>query len=530
MITGTNSLLRLAFRRDRIIVPCWLYLMVALSLGTAYSFQGLYPTASSRVAFAATVSGNPTLVALVGPAFDLTTIGGLTAWRIGDLGGVLLAILNMIVVIRHTRGEEEAGRLELIGAGAVGRYAPLSASLTVALVADVLIGVLIGTGLTLLGLPAGGSFALGLALAAVGATFAGVSAIAAQLTETARAATGIAAVVLGVAFLFRAIGDAAGGGVAFLSWLSPMGWGQQVRPFAGDRLWVFAILAGCTMLTILVAAALVARRDLGEGMWPSRPGRAVAAATFRSPFALAWRLQRGALLGWLAAFLVLGGVFGALTHDMISVVTGNPALSRIIGQLGGVSGIADAFLASIMGLLGLIATIFTVAAVLRARGEETAQRAEPILATGTGRVPFALAHLLIAALGGALLLAASGVLAGLAYGLRAGDVGGQLPRVLEAALVQIPATWVLAGVAMALFGLLPGGTGAGWAAVVLCFLLGELGPSLNLPQWVMDISPFTHVPKLPGGTVSTAALVWLVVVGAGLAIAGLIGFRRRDIG
>jgi ABC-2 type transport system permease protein len=420
--------------------------------------------------------------------------------------------------------------LELIGAGAVGRYAPLAASLTVALVADVVIGVLVGAGLTLLGLPAGGSFVLGLALAAVGAAFAGISAITAQLTETGRAATGIAATVLGGTFLLRAIGDSAGGDVAFLSWLSPMGWGQQVRPFAGDRLWVFAVLVGCTVGTVVIAAALVARRDLGEGMWPSRPGRPVATAALRGPFALAWRLQRGVLLGWLAAFGVLGGVFGALTHDMISVVTGNPTLSRIIGRLGGVGGIADAFLSSIMGLLGLIAAIFTVQAVLRLRAEETAQRAEPVLATGTGRVPYALAHLVVAGLGGALLLAAGGVMAGLAYGLRAGDVGGQLPRVLEAALVQVPATWVLAGVAMALFGFLPAVTGAGWAAVVGCFLLGELGPSLNLPSWVLDVSPFTHVPKLPGGTFSTAAVGWLILVGVGLAIVGLVGFGRRDIG
>lgn len=530
MITGTNTLVRLAFRRDRIVVPCWVYLMVALSLGTAYSFQGLYPTAASRASFAATVSGNPTLVALVGPPFDLTTIGGLTAWRIGDLGGVVLAILNIIVVIRHTRGEEEAGRLELIGAGAVGRYAPLAAGLIVAVGADALIGVLVGAGLTLLGLPSGSSFVLGLALAAVGAVFAGISAVAAQLTETARAATGITSIILGGTFLLRAIGDAAGGQVAFLSWLSPMGWGQQIRPFAGDRLWVFAILVAAAVLAVVLAAVLVAHRDLGEGMWPSRPGRPVAHPALGSPFALAWRLQRGVLYGWLAAFLVLGGVFGALTHDMISLVADNPALSRIIGQLGGAGGLADSFLASIMGLLGLISAIFTVQAVLRLRAEETAQRAEPVLATGTGRVPFALSHLVIAGLGGGLLLAVAGTMAGLAYGLRSGDVAGQVPRVLGAAMVQLPAAWVLAGVAMALFGLLPTAVGAGWAGVVVCFVLAELGPSLRLPQWLMDVSPFTHVPKLPGGTLSTAALGWLVVVGVGLMIAGLAGFRRRDVG
>lgn len=530
MITGTDSLLRLASRRDRIIVPCWIYLMIALSLGTAYSFRNLYPTAASRLPFALSVQTNPTLIALVGPPFNLTTTGGLTAWRIGDLGAVLLAILNIIVVVRHTRGEEEAGRLELIGAGVVGRYAPLSAALGMAFIADVLIGALVGAGLTVIGLPAGDSFLLGFAIGAVGLTFAGIAAVTAQLTETARAATGIASTVLGLTFLLRAIGDSVHG-LSWLSWLSPLGWGQQVRPFADERPWVFAILIGFTVLTIGIAAALVAHRDLGAGLWPTRPGSATAGRTLSGPFGLAWRLQRGVLLGWLAAFVILGGVLGALTHDMIGVITSNALLSKIIGQLGGASGIADSFLSAILGLLGLLSSIFTVQAVLRLRNEETAQRAEPVLATGTGRVPFALGHLVMAGLGGALLMAVGGVLAGLSYGLRSGDVATQLPRVLVAAMVQVPAAWVLAGIAMAVLGLLPASTsGVGWGAVVVCFVLAEFGPALSLPQWLMDVSPFTHVPKLPGGALSGAPLGWLLVVGVGLAIVGLAGFRRRDIG
>jgi ABC-2 type transport system permease protein len=441
--------------------------------------------------------------------------------------------MNILVVVRHTRAEEEAGRLELIGAGVVGRYAPLTAGLTLAFGADLVIGVVIGGGLTLVGLPAGGSFVLGMALAAVGAAYAGIAAVTAQLTETSRGANGIALTVLGVTFLLRAIGDSAGQGVRWLSWLSPIGWGQRVRPFAGDEWWVFALLLGCAVVGCWLASTLVGRRDLGAGLLPARPGPADAAPGLRSALALAIRLQRGVFLGWLAGFVVVGGVFGAVAQDMISVVTTSPQLGRIIAQLGGARGLGDAFLSAVLGLLGLLGSVYTVQAVLRLRGEETAQRAEPVLATGVGRAPFAGAHLAVAALGGALLLVASGLVTGLAYGLRSGGtdtVGDAVGSVLGGAAVQVPAAWVLAGVAIALFGLRPALTGVAWAAVVVCFVLGEFGPSLRLPQWLMDVSPFTHVPRLPGGTLTGVPIGWLLAVAVVLAAAGLAGFRRRDIG
>jgi ABC-2 type transport system permease protein len=529
-ISGTRALVRLGGRRDRIVVPAWCYLLIALAVGTAYTFKGLYPTVASRVQFAAGVGTSPTFRALAGPTFNLLSTGGLTAWRIGSLGGLLIGLMNIIVVVRHTRAEEEAGRLELVGACAVGRYAPLTAGLVIALGADVLIGLVIGGGLVLVGLPAGDSFVLGMALAVVGAAFAGISAVTAQLAETSRAATGLASATLGVAFLLRAVGDSAGPGWGWLSWLSPIGWGEQIRPFAGDRWWVFVLPVVFAALTVLLAGALVARRDLGAGLLPSRPGPAAAGRTLRGPLALAWRLHRGSLLGWLIAFVAVGGVLGAVANQLISVTNGNAALIRILSRLGGQTAIVNAFLSAILGLLGLLSAVFAVQAVLRLRGEETGLRAEPVLATRVGRIPFAAGHLLVAFGGAAALLTATGVVAGLAYGLTIGDVGGQVPRLLGGALVQLPAAWVLAGVAMALFGLVPAATAAGWGAVVVCFLIGELGPSLNLPQWLMDVSPFTHVPKLPGGTLTGAPIGWLALVSVVLAAAGLTGFRRRDIG
>lgn len=527
-LVGTRELVRLGARRDRILLPIWLYVLVILAVGTAYSFKGLYPTVASRLPFAAEVSHNGGLKALTGPTFDLTSIGGLTAWRIGASAGLLIGLMNIFTVVRHTRAEEQDGRLELIGAGVVGRQAPLAAALSLVIGTDLLIGAVIAVAMIVLGQPVPGSVALGVGLAFVGIAFAGIAAVAAQLTESSRAANGLASAVLGAAYLCRAIGDSAAG-VTWFSWLSPIGWGQQVRPYAGERWWVLLLPIALTVGTIALASWLVLRRDHGAGLVAARPGPARARG-LDTPLALAWRLQRGSLLAWAIGFAVVGGALGGVAQDMAGLVDTSPQLQRIVAELGGVNGIVDQFLAAMLGILGLVAAVFTVQAVLRLRGEETALRAEPVLAAKVGRMGYAGSHLAIAAAGGAGLLAVGGLVMGLAHGLRTGDVGGAVGSVLVGALVQVPATWVLAGLTLALFGLVPRLALGGWAALVLCLLLGQLGPTLHVPQWAMDVSPFTHVPKLPGGQLTGTPIGWLLVVGVLLALAGLIGFRRRDIG
>jgi ABC-2 type transport system permease protein len=135
-----------------------------------------------------------------------------------------------------------------------------------------------------------------------------------------------------------------------------------------------------------------------------------------------------------------------------------------------------------------------------------------------------------AVVGSAAVLVPAGLAAGLTHGLRAHDLGRQVPRVLGGALVQLPAVWAIAAVAVVLFGFAPRIVPASWGVLGGCLLLGQLGPVLKLPQWVMDVSPFTHVPKIPGSPLSTAPLVVLTLVAGLLGLIGLLGFRRRDIG
>lgn len=528
-LVGTRALLRLALRRDRVLLPVWLAVFVGTAASSASATVGLYPTVSSRVAASAGLNGTPSLVALYGEIYDPTSLGALAMLKLGGLGGALVSVLAIIVVVRHTRAEEETGRLELLGATVVGRRAPLTAALVVAVLTNVTLGVLTAWSLSAAGLPGPGSLAFGLSWAATGVAFAAVAGVVAQLTTSARATTAISSAVLGVAYLLRAVGDsAAPDGPRWATWLSPVGWGQQVRPFAGDRWWVLTLPLVFSVVVGTAGFALAARRDLGAGLLADRPGRAQAAPHLRSPLALAWRLHRGSLLGWIGGFLVLGLVFGNIAASVGTLLDSTQS-QDFIRKLGGEKSLTDAFLATELGFIGIFASVFGVQAALRLRAEETALHAEPLLATATRRLAWAWSHILVAVVGTTVLMVCAGLAAGVAHAAHTGDAT-QVGRVLGGAVVQLPAAWVLVGIVVAAFGLAPRAVVAGWAALVAFLLIGELGPLFELNQAVMDVSPFAHVPKLPGSPLHVAPILWLTGTAAALTAVGLAGFRRRDIG
>jgi ABC-2 type transport system permease protein len=284
-----------------------------------------------------------------------------------------------------------------------------------------------------------------------------------------------------------------------------------------------AAVAGC-------AALLATHRDLGAGLLPARVGRPRAAPWLRSPLALAWRLQRGALLGWAAGFAVAGAVLGSAASGIGPMLNTSSQARQVFIRLGGHSGLVEAYLASVIGMMGVAAAGYAVAAVLRLHGEETERRAEPVLAAPVGRVRWAGGHLLVAALGSAGLLGVGGLAMALGDGLTSGGLATQVPRLTGAGLAQVPAAWVMAGLAVALFGLVPrSAVPAAWTALTVAALITLLGPAIRLAQGVLDVSPFSHIPKLPGAHVTVAPLAWLTAVAVVLAVAGLAGFRRRDL-
>ncbi|WP_427890214.1 ABC transporter permease [Kribbella sp. GL6] len=527
---GTGTLVRLALRRDRLLIPIWIIVFVMSAAGSAKASISLYSDHNALVEAARTSNASPALVSLYGRIFDESSLGEVSLFKLTAFGALLVGLLAGMLVVRHTRTEEESGRLELLSAGVLGRYAALTAGLILSAATVIVLGLVTALSLIGSGLDAQGSFAFGLMWAAAGLSFAGVGAVTAQVTESARAANGLTAVVLGVSYVLRAIGDSSSDGSSqWVSWLSPIGWSQQVRAYAGDR-WA-VLLVPLVFLVVMVAAAtaLIRRRDLGAGLVRPRPGPPRAAASLRSPLALAWRLHRGSLVAWGFAFLLLGLLVGNIASNVDGFVTSESA-KEMVQKLGGVQGITDAFLATEMGVMGLLASAFGIQAALRLRSEETALRAEPLLATGVTRGQWLASHVLMALLGTGALILVAGLGSGVSSGASLGNMGRQVPRMLAAAAVQLPAIWLVTALVVILFGLAPKLVTAGWGLYGIFLLIGQFGEIFNLPHWVINLSPYGHTPRLPGGDFSVTPVLWLTAIAAALTLAGFATFRRRDIG
>jgi ABC-2 type transport system permease protein len=521
-MTGVGKLIRLILRRDRVLLPLWAVLLALVPVGYLSSFNGLFPTDADRQQYYDISVHNPGFVALYG-LLSGPSLGELVAWRAGFIP-VMIALFSLLTVIRHTRADEEAGRTELLGAAAIGRYAQLAAALIVTFAANVVLGALLAGAMIGQGLPAAGSVAMGVEFAVAGWFFAAVAAVTAQLTSGARGARSIAVLVLGVAWVLRLAGDISAigtGTLSWLSWLSPIGWVQRIFPYGGNHWWPALLAIIGTAAATALGVALLGRRDIGAGLFPARPGPATAAAGLRSPFALAWRLHRGLLLGWTLGFAAVGVVFGGVADSIVTLTNENSGLSDMFARLGGASTITDSYFASSAGILGLAAAGYAVQATLRLRDEETTGHAEVLLAEPVGRFRWVASHLVFALLGPAVVLA----VAGLTEGLIHGDTGS----LIAGTLAQLPAVWVLAAITVVLFGILPQFTPVAWGALGFCLLMLLVGETVQLNQWLLDVSPFTHIPHLPGGHPTATPLVVLAVLAIGLGGAGLAGFRRRDV-
>jgi ABC-2 type transport system permease protein len=536
-LTGARRLTRLALRRDRVVLPVWIGSIAALAWAVVASYQGTVTTAAERVATATFSAGNPLARVFDGPASG-TELGAMALVEGWKIIAILTALMASQAVVRHTRQDEETGRAELLGSAVVGRHARLVAALVVASAASVAVGVATAVAIAApSGLGWSGAWATGMAATGTGLVFAGIAAVAAQVLSTARGANAVAGGALGVAFLLRAVGDVTGtvraDGVyvdsSWPSWLSPYGWGQQVRPYAEDNWWIAVLFVGLALALVVVAFRLADRRDVGLGMVPPRRGPAYAGASLATPFGLAWRLQRGVLGVWAVGLTVFGAVFGSVGDSVETYVAENESAREMLAVLLPGAEIVDLYYALTMAIIGLAAGGYVVQALLRMRAEEVSGRVEPLLANAVGRHRWLAGHVVIVAAGAAVTLLASGVAAALSYGAASGDLATGLGLV-SAAAVQLPATAALGGFVVAAFGLVPRWAGpVTWFALAAALVMSQLGKLFELPPWLLDVSPFTHVPLVPAEPFTATPVLWLTTAALALGAVGFTAFRSRDL-
>ncbi len=521
---GTLSLIKLALRRDRIKLPAWLA-GLTLTTGLVTATYSAIPDQEMKETVIM-ASENAVVRMLVSPVSGYS-LGEFTIFRMSIIFAILFALMSLQIVIRHTRENEETGCYEMLRSTVVGRYSALTAALIVAAGANIVLNFLMALAFIVNGLPVAGSLAAGASFAFIGIASAGVAAVTSQVAESARGASGIAWGFLGFAFLMTAIGNMIGevneGGLGFTSewpvWLSPFGWAQQIYPFNQNNWWILILFAGLFVLLAGCAFILVNHRDVGKGLLPTSQGPAEAPKSLLSPLGLAWRLQKGLLLGWAIPVLIFGVIMGAIGDDYGEILADVEMAEQFFRS-------TEFLIYSFIGIFAGVIAIYTVQSLLKMRTEEANGTLEGVMATAVSKPKWMLSHIICSMAGTTALL----LLLGLSMALGAGSSLSEIGDILKITLAQLPAILVIAGLVITLFGIIPKMVKTlSWITVLIGLVAGPyFAPLFDLSERVQNISPYTHLPFMPE-EITTTPLVVLMVIAVGLTIIGLVSFNKRNL-
>ncbi len=474
----------------------------------------MYATPASREAFAHSFGTNPGLRLLYGEPHNVATVTGYTAWRVGGVLAIAAAIFGVLAAVRAVRGEEDAGRTELVLAGIVSRRTVYLSAMAAIGAATLILWAAEFAGFAVGGLPVGGSAYLALATASVIPVFAGIGALASQIAPSRRSAAEVVADTVG--------------GAGWLRWATPLGWAEEMRPFAGARPVVLLLPVAATALLLGIAARLGATRDVGSGLIPERTGASPRMWLLSSPTAQALRGQRDGLIAWASGFAVFSFILGVVASSVSS--SGIPASAdRAIAKLGAGSVLTPSgYLALIFFFYVLGISLFACAQVGTARREEAGQQLETLLALPVGRTGWLTGRLLLAACATAVISLLSGLLTW--AGATAGGTSVPVGQMLEAGANCLPAALLFLGIAALAYAAAPRASAAiSYGILVLTFLWQAVGALLGAPGWLVGLTPFAHIGLVPAEPFRATAAVVMIGIGLAAALAALAVFRRRDL-
>jgi ABC-2 type transport system permease protein len=505
----------------------WTLVFAGLAASTVKGYEAAYPTPASRALLAATLLANRGFHALYGIPHAADTAGGFTAWRLGTVMALLAGVWMLLAATRLLRGEEDDGRWELLVSGATtptriiaATAAALATWLAVAFVA-------LAAALAKSGLPAKGSLVLAGAVSLSGAVFVGVGMLGSQLVPIRRRASGLAGAFLGLTFLVRVVADGTSG-VAWLRWLSPFGWVEEVRAFAGDRSATLLLLAGSATAVLAVALAIARRRDLGRGALFGDDTARGRDFGLGSSLGFALRRAIGPTAVWTVSLGAFAFVLGLLTKDIVDFAKSSPGAVKIINRLGGSLTVATGYLGFALSFAVLIAALYAGFRVAADREEEASGRLENVLVRPVGRRSWLLGSGLVAVLGATVVAVVAAFLTWAGAAVRGLSV--PVVRLLEGGVNAVPAAALFSGLGLLVLAVVPRATvGLTLGAIAVSYLVQLVGALVRAPSWVLDLSVFHHVPPVPAvgaDLVSASALAGLGLI---FAVAGSALFARRDV-
>lgn len=433
----------------------------------------------------------------------------------------------MLAAVRALRAEEDSGRTELLAAGSLSRLGMFVASVCGCLAGVLVLWAAVLAGLLAGGLPAGESAYLALATVAPALVFLGLGALACQLAPSRRLALELAGAVLLVALVLRVVADTSSS-LGWMRWLTPLGWSEELRAFAGPRPGVIALPAALSLASLGVAARLWLGRDVGTGLLSAREVARARTRGLSSPTALALREERGSLAGWLVGSGSFAFIIGLISTSVSSAGISS-SLRRQLKELGASSLTRPAGYIGLSFLFFVLAfSLFACAQVAAARHEEAEERLEAVLALPVSRSRWLVGRLGLAAGGVIALSLFAGVLAWAGAAFQ--HAGISLPTMIEAGLNCAPAAILFLSVAALAYALLPrASTAVAFAVVTVSFVWQLLSSIVGAPRWLRELSPFEHVGLVPAQPLKAGAAAVMLAVALLVAAGAVWFFSRRDL-
>lgn len=518
-MAGFGVLLIFQLRRNAMRLVLWLAVVVGM-----VAFVGVYYAGLPKATMAdfAVLSKTPTMASLVGLISNLEPLGAKVWVKLWMFIVMMLGIGMVFIVTRNLRGDEDAGRGELIRSRPLG----IHANHAVVLIISLLLCVLCGAGSALVAIVIGmdasgtmGSWVFGVSIGAVGVLGVGIASLSNQVFPSSSAANGMGVGVFGLLYAIRMMGDLK---YSWLVWVSPLGWAEKMDPWGDNRMWLLAPIAAVAAICVALGWAVETRRDYEGSPFTVRSGRAAAKRWQTSVVGLAVRLQRVSLVLCAIAVAIFAAMFGSITKSMVDMI-GSSGL-HIPTSSG-----AKTVVALLLCVMAVAISAFTVQSAQTMILDETHGLLEVQLAGGVSRIGWIVRRMAVTAVGTVLLLVVCGLCLGVSYAAAVSDFSQVWP-VVGASAAYLPSLLIVLGVVVAGFGLWPrAAIAVSWVFMVIPWFLLIVGITLHLPDWVMRYFPFTSMESVPAADVNWKVMALQTAVGLALVVAGFIGFRRRDV-
>jgi len=545
-------------RRERVTSTVWIVLLVLIVAGLV---PGMYTALDSNaLAELMGMLENPAMVAMVGPVFAPydASFGAVYTIMMLVFTALTVGIMNIFLIVRHTRADEEKGRYEVLRSLPVGRLANTHAAMITAVIINAILAVVMGLAMYAGGMVGdtymcfAGSMLWGVSLGVTGLVFAALAALLSQLSAITRSVMAYSMVALIILYLVRAVGDM-NANLEWVALISPLGLVLRTQTYIQNNWWPIFIMLATTVVITLAAYYLNSFRDIDQGMIPAKPGKAHGGWLLSSAPGLTFRLQRTAVIMIVIGMLILGGTYGAVLADIESFVASNEMYQTIIlgpamdislleglpveeaivlmNQVLNAAGftVAEMFAGFIGGMMALMGLAALIVFTLKAKSEEKDIRTELVLAASVSRNKYLVGFVAIAMVSAVLL---QGAIALGLYGVASTTLPSgamSLGFVMQSAMVYVPALWIMVGITVLLLGLWPRATGFVWGYLGYSFFMDMFGRVGIFPEWMVYTIPFGFVPQLPMDEINFVTLGVMTAVAAALTAAGFYFYNKRDV-